>query len=112
MLCKFQKEYTFYDIKQLLDIDFNRKPQMFTNKPLLAATLPATLSALFASPSWIISQSTLGPDNTFIYLMQLSGIWHVLAVYIQPSRLIFVAYMQPLKAISTVYIQPFGILLI
>lgn len=49
MLCKLQKELTSYDIKQLLEFDFNKNPQMFITRLLLAVTLPAISLALFAS---------------------------------------------------------------
>lgn len=63
MAYRLKKQFVPYYIKQLLNSDFGKKPQIFITKPSL-------VQAPFASSSPTLGSSVPAPANTLIYCIQ------------------------------------------
>lgn len=105
MVCKLKEKFAFYYIKQLFDINFGKKSQIFITRPPPAVILPAILSALFTSSSPTSDLSAPIPAYITIHFTQPLSIksmpktysttttFDTLILYLLGTRSIPVAYM-------------------
>ena len=106
MACKPKEKFAFYYIKQLLDSDFVKKPQMFTTGLLPAATLPIpgpSTAAPVNTSIYSTQPPSIKPSPT-VYGMQQSGVRP--SIYMQLFGTSSAICMQPSESTSATYIKP------